>query len=173
MFENNKQIRFHHCDPAGIVFYPEYFVLFNELVEDWFNEGLGVDFSKFHMVERLGFPAVKIECEFLTPSRPRGQADAAPGGKEDREKLHDAGNPRERRRYRTCPSGAGRGVGITGHAPRCPHSAGTARAAGTISCAVSLGDTTHPNRPPPRSPAGSLSFLAGMPSETPDRVCRH
>lgn len=68
MFENNKQIRFHHCDPAGIVFYPEYFVLFNELVEDWFNEGLGVDFSKFHMVERLGFPAVKIECEFLTPS---------------------------------------------------------------------------------------------------------
>ena len=48
MFEGNKLIRFHHCDPAGIVFYPEYFVLFNELIEDWFNEGLGLDFAKFH-----------------------------------------------------------------------------------------------------------------------------
>ena len=33
-FECDKLIRFHHCDPAGIVFYPQYFVLFNELVED-------------------------------------------------------------------------------------------------------------------------------------------
>ena len=26
-FECDKLIRFHHCDPAGIVFYPQYFVL--------------------------------------------------------------------------------------------------------------------------------------------------
>ena len=32
-FAADKPIRFHHCDPAGIVFYPQYFVLFNELVE--------------------------------------------------------------------------------------------------------------------------------------------
>lgn len=36
-FETDKLIRFHHCDSAGIVFYPQYFVLFTELVEDCFN----------------------------------------------------------------------------------------------------------------------------------------
>ena len=63
-----KQIRFHHCDPAGIVFYPQYFVLTNELVEDWFNRGLGVDFARFHTEARLGIPMAHIECDFLAPS---------------------------------------------------------------------------------------------------------
>ena len=67
-FEAIKQIRFHHCDPAGIVFYPQYFVLMNELVEDWFNQGLGVDFARFHVEGRHGIPMVHIECDFLAPS---------------------------------------------------------------------------------------------------------
>ena len=67
-FESSKPIRFHHCDPAGIVFYPEYFVLFNELVEDWFNEGLGINFAHYHTVGRHGVPAVHVECDFLAPS---------------------------------------------------------------------------------------------------------
>jgi 4-hydroxybenzoyl-CoA thioesterase len=68
-FESAKQIRFHHCDPAGIVFYPQYFVLFNELVEDWFNEGLGVDFARYHTEGRHGIPMAHIECDFLAPSK--------------------------------------------------------------------------------------------------------
>ena len=68
-FETDKLIRFHHCDPAGIVFYPQYFVLFNELVEDWFNGGLGIDFGNFHAVDRLGVPMAHIECDFLSPSK--------------------------------------------------------------------------------------------------------
>ena len=32
MFKQDKLVRFQHCDPAGIVFYPQYFVLFKELV---------------------------------------------------------------------------------------------------------------------------------------------
>jgi 4-hydroxybenzoyl-CoA thioesterase len=67
-FESSKPIRFHHCDPAGIVFYPEYFVLFNELVEDWFNEGLGIDFAAYHTKVRRGVPAVHVECDFIAPS---------------------------------------------------------------------------------------------------------
>ena len=67
-FESSKQIRFHHCDPAGIVFYPQYFVLFNETVEDWFNQGLGVDFASLHSEHRLGVPLAHVECEFLAPS---------------------------------------------------------------------------------------------------------
>lgn len=68
-FESEKLIRFHHCDPAGIVFYPQYFVLFNELVEDWFDRGLGMDFARLHQQERLGIPMARLECEFLSPSK--------------------------------------------------------------------------------------------------------
>lgn len=68
-FECDKLIRFHHCDPAGIVFYPQYFVLFNELVEDWFNQGLGIDFARFHVESGLGVPMGSIECRFLSPSK--------------------------------------------------------------------------------------------------------
>ena len=68
-FETDKLIRFHHCDPAGIVFYPQYFVLFNELVEDWFNTGLGIDFAAFHAVDRLGIPMAHLECDFLSTSK--------------------------------------------------------------------------------------------------------
>jgi 4-hydroxybenzoyl-CoA thioesterase len=68
-FVCDKLIRFHHCDPAGIVFYPQYFVLFNELVEDWFNAGLGVDFARFHTEDRLGVPMAHLECDFLAPSK--------------------------------------------------------------------------------------------------------
>jgi 4-hydroxybenzoyl-CoA thioesterase len=68
-FETDKLIRFHHCDPAGIVFYPQYFVLFNELVEDWFNHGLHIDYAAFHQVDRLGTPMAHLECDFLSPSK--------------------------------------------------------------------------------------------------------
>jgi 4-hydroxybenzoyl-CoA thioesterase len=68
-FETHKLIRFHHCDPAGIVFYPQYFVLFNELVEDWFNAGLKIDYATFHTVDRLGTPMAHLECDFLAPSK--------------------------------------------------------------------------------------------------------
>ena len=64
-----KAIRFHHCDPAGIVFYPQYFVLMNELVEDWFDRGLRIDFGAFHAVDRLGVPMGRVECDFLAPSK--------------------------------------------------------------------------------------------------------
>lgn len=68
-FTSDKTIRFHHCDPAGIVFYPQYFVLMNELVEDWFDRKLGIPFSELHQRDRLGVPMGRIECDFLVPSK--------------------------------------------------------------------------------------------------------
>ena len=50
------------------MFYPQYFVLMNELVEDWFNHGLGVDFARFHTEGRHGIPMAHLECDFLAPS---------------------------------------------------------------------------------------------------------
>lgn len=69
IFECDKLIRFHHCDPAGIVFYPQYFVLFNELVEDWFNQALGIDFADFHVNQHLGLPMGSVVCRFVSPSK--------------------------------------------------------------------------------------------------------
>ncbi|MBM3391076.1 MAG: acyl-CoA thioesterase [Betaproteobacteria bacterium] len=62
-------VRFSHCDPAGIVFYPQYFIMFNGLVEDWFNQGLGVNYARYITEHRLGFPIVKLECDFVAPSK--------------------------------------------------------------------------------------------------------
>ena len=45
-FEREQLIRFSHCDPAGIVFFPQYFVLFNGHVEDWFDDGLALGYAK-------------------------------------------------------------------------------------------------------------------------------
>jgi len=58
-FERVYPIRFSHCDPAGIVFFPQYLVLFNHLVEDWFTEGLGVDYAQMLGARRIGLPAVR------------------------------------------------------------------------------------------------------------------
>ena len=68
-FAKRTLIRFSHCDPAGIVFYPQYFVMFNALVEDWFNEALGIDYATFIRERRVGLPTVKLTSEFLRPSR--------------------------------------------------------------------------------------------------------
>jgi 4-hydroxybenzoyl-CoA thioesterase len=68
-FVSEKLIRFHHCDPAGIVFYPQYFILFHELLEDWFNRGLGLDYADFVSKERRGLPTAHIDCDFKVPSK--------------------------------------------------------------------------------------------------------
>ncbi len=69
VFEQAVRIRFAHCDPAGIVFFPQYLTLTNALVEDWFTDALGIDYA--HMIgnRRVGLPIVKLECEFSRPSR--------------------------------------------------------------------------------------------------------
>ncbi len=68
-FVSEKLIRFHHCDPAGIVFYPQYFILFHELLEDWFNRGLDLNYADFVSAERRGLPTAHIDCDFRIPSK--------------------------------------------------------------------------------------------------------
>lgn len=68
VFERERIVRFSDCDPAGIVFYPQYFVMLNGLNEDWFADGLGVSFKELHMVRQIGVPVVKLMSEFHAPS---------------------------------------------------------------------------------------------------------
>lgn len=62
-------IRLSHCDPTGQVFYPNYFHIFNALVEDWFYEGLEMPYHEFLMKRGLSLPTVKLETTFLAPTR--------------------------------------------------------------------------------------------------------
>lgn len=68
-FTRERMIRFSDCDPAGIVFYPQYFVMFNGLVEDWVEEGLGIGFRRLVMERRIGLPTVRLEADFRAVSR--------------------------------------------------------------------------------------------------------
>ncbi|KAB0599805.1 acyl-CoA thioesterase [Castellaniella defragrans] len=68
-FARDYPIRFSHCDPAGIVFFPQYLVLFNQLVEDWFNEGLGISYAHLLGPRRIGLPIVRLECDFRAIGR--------------------------------------------------------------------------------------------------------
>jgi 4-hydroxybenzoyl-CoA thioesterase len=68
-FRVEKQVRFAHCDPAGIIFYPQYFVLLHEVKEDWFRDGLSYDYANLITGERFGLPIVRLEADFAAPSR--------------------------------------------------------------------------------------------------------
>ena len=52
VFEKPIRVHFSNCDPAGIVFHPQYFVLINELMEDFLEDVAGV------------------KTQFTKPSRP-------------------------------------------------------------------------------------------------------
>ena len=68
-FTRTVPIRFSHCDPAGIVYFPHYFDMFNGLVEDWYTEQLGVNYANLILADQHGFPYVHIETDFKLPSR--------------------------------------------------------------------------------------------------------
>jgi 4-hydroxybenzoyl-CoA thioesterase len=68
-FSVDMPIRFSHSDPAGIVYYPNYFDMFNAVIEDWFTADLGIDYADQIMKDRIGLPTVHAECDFLVPSR--------------------------------------------------------------------------------------------------------
>lgn len=67
-FIRDVAIRFEHCDPAGLIFYPRFFALVNEAVEDWFAS-LGHSFKALHIGQRKGVPSVRFESEFVAPVR--------------------------------------------------------------------------------------------------------
>ncbi|MGO4390096.1 acyl-CoA thioesterase [Variovorax sp. M-6] len=67
-FRRERLIRFSDCDPAGIVFYPQYFVMFNGLVEDWVD-ALGIGYQRLIVQQRIGLPTVRLEADFRAVSR--------------------------------------------------------------------------------------------------------
>ena len=69
IYERHELVRFGHCDPAGIVFYPRYHEMLNALVEDWITDGLGLDYAQLLGPRRVGLPTVELKSEFKAISR--------------------------------------------------------------------------------------------------------
>ena len=64
-----QRVRFQHCDPAGIIFYPRYFEMLNATVEEWFATRLGLSFAEIHGPMQRGVPTARFTAEFTAPSR--------------------------------------------------------------------------------------------------------
>ncbi len=63
IFTTRKLIRFHHCDPAGIVFYPQFFYLLHEVQEDFLAH---IGFHEHRLIQSgVGVPIVDLKTEFL------------------------------------------------------------------------------------------------------------
>ena len=67
-FVTRKMIQFHQCDPAGIVFYPQYFYILHEAKEEFLTH-IGHPMHRMINEQRRGWPIVKLETEFKRPSR--------------------------------------------------------------------------------------------------------
>lgn len=65
----HKPVRFAHCDPAGIIFYPQYLMLAHEVKEDWLREGLEYPLEQCILKDRRGLPVRRLEVDFHAPSR--------------------------------------------------------------------------------------------------------
>ena len=68
VFRSEILVRFGDCDPAGIVYYPRYMEMFNNMVEDWCREGLHLGLPGF-IGRGWGLPAVHLNVDFVAPSK--------------------------------------------------------------------------------------------------------
>lgn len=66
-FRKTQKVKFQHVDYAGIVFYPRYLEMLNELVEDWFADALGLSFGDMH--QTAGIPTVDLKVQFRRAAR--------------------------------------------------------------------------------------------------------
>ena len=69
VFFHDQLIRFSHCDPAAIVYFPRFFDLAHSAMEDWFTDGLGIALPQLIRERRIGTPTVNINCDFAKPLR--------------------------------------------------------------------------------------------------------
>lgn len=68
-FTSVRKIRFDDVDGAGIVYYPQYFHICHEVLEDFFDEVADRSYPDMIEKDRLGFPTVAIQSEFCAPLR--------------------------------------------------------------------------------------------------------
>ncbi len=68
-FSRTYPLRFAHCDPAGIAYYPRYFEICDGAIEDWTEAVIGVPRRVMHLDMGLALPTVTLDAEFTAVSR--------------------------------------------------------------------------------------------------------
>jgi len=58
-------IRRSDCDPAGIIYYPNYLDIFEDAIEEW----LGPEYRVLVLERGLGLAISAVDCQFLAPVR--------------------------------------------------------------------------------------------------------
>ena len=66
-FVAERLVRFSDCDPAGIVFFPNYFLMLNGVVEDWWMQ-IGHPWTETIGKRRIGTPTAHLDSVFVAPS---------------------------------------------------------------------------------------------------------
>ena len=72
MFTNRRSVRIEwgDCDPAGIVFYPRYFAMFDHSTVLLLEHALGINkYALYRTYEFDGYPMVETRARFLLPTR--------------------------------------------------------------------------------------------------------
>jgi 4-hydroxybenzoyl-CoA thioesterase len=72
MLSNVRKVRieWEHCDPAGIVFYPRYFAIFDSSTTALFEKALGMTKIKFlKKYDFVGYPMLDTRGKFHVPTR--------------------------------------------------------------------------------------------------------
>jgi 4-hydroxybenzoyl-CoA thioesterase len=63
-----RRIEWSDCDPAGIVFYPRYFSMFDTSTTALFEKALGMTAAQFFKhYDVIGYPLVDARARFLIP----------------------------------------------------------------------------------------------------------
>ncbi|MCR5862484.1 acyl-CoA thioesterase [Flavobacterium sp. J372] len=66
-FIKKEKVRFQHVDYAGIVFYPRFLEMLNNIVEDFYEEALDMPFKNIHKTG--GIPTVDLKVQFKKAAR--------------------------------------------------------------------------------------------------------
>lgn len=72
MISNTRIVRIEwgDCDPAGIIFYPRYFEIFDASTAMLFEAALGITkHEMFKTLEFSGWPLVRTQARFIRPTR--------------------------------------------------------------------------------------------------------
>ena len=63
-------VRFGSCDPAGIVYTPEYLNLFNGVIEDWYGDALGLPYHELVGTRRTGLGYAHVSADHKSIALP-------------------------------------------------------------------------------------------------------
>ena len=70
IYTRNARIEWGDCDPAGIVFFPRYFAMFDSCTTALFSQALGMSKYQFtRHYEFQGYPMVDTRARFLKPTK--------------------------------------------------------------------------------------------------------